>query len=140
MKRVLLVATAALLLVLLLGASLPSNPDGIPAGRLVHIPVYEDVVLSADNWTVSLSFFGGTSYPPTDPCSVQYAGWARSVGGRLEVAVVELPVVRPPTESPAFCLLGGTFRVVTVGLNAPFLGTTAVDRSDGQILRIKRPG
>jgi len=110
-------------------------PDVMPQGRLVRIDI--DVTMSRDSRTVTLRFVGGADYSPTNPCSVKYAGWASPIDDKLEVAAVEVIGMRPPPGT--FCTAEGYDRIVEVRLDEPFLGTTAVDRSDGHTLEVVRP-
>ncbi len=113
---------------------LPSTPDGVPAGVLTRIDL--TVETAADNRTVTIKFIGGPELLPTDPCYTAYVGWARVIAGDLGLAVVRVSDVHPPPG--AVCAGVGVERMVTVILDAPYLGTTATDVSDGHTLDIER--
>lgn len=114
---------------------LSSNPDGTPAGRLIRIDM--SVEMAADNRTVTIHFIGGPVLPPNDPCYTGYVGWARLVAEDLDLAVVQVADVHPPPGSA--CAAAGVEREVQIVVDAPFLGTTATDLSDGHTLDIARP-
>jgi hypothetical protein len=109
--------------------------EGLPQERLVRID--EGVEIAADNRTITIRFVGGPILPPDDVCYTAYVGWARLVGQRLDLAVVQVADVHPPAGTG--CAAIGIERMVTVVLATPFLGSTAQDLSDGHALAIDRP-
>lgn len=92
--------------------------------------------MAADNRTATIKFIGGPVLPPTDPCYTGYEGWASQVARDLHLAVILVSNVHPAPGTA--CAAAGFERVVMVVLDAPFLGTTATDVSDGHTLEVER--
>ena len=72
----------------------------------------------------------------THPCYSEYRGWARLVGQHLDVAIATVIDGRP--DHGTACAAAGFERIVEVVLDRPFVGTTATDLSDGQLLDLAR--
>lgn len=109
--------------------------------------------MSEGNRFLTLHFYGGLPYDPSDPCSVAYAGWAQPEGPDLVAAIINVTPVRAtpaPPSPPVACALFAVNRTVTVPLAEPFLGArvrglaggaTFVRRPDGlEVLRRLPPG
>ena len=106
----------------------------MPAGQLTRID--RRVSMAADNRTLTIKFIGGPVLLPTDPCYTGYEGWARLTAGDLDLAVILVSDVHPAPGTA--CAAVGEERVVTVTLDAPFLGSTATDVSDGHTVEVER--
>ena len=97
--------------------------------------------MSEGNRLLTLHFYGGLPYDPSDPCSVAYAGWAQPDGPDLVAAVISVtPVPAPPapTSSPVACPAFAVERTVTVPLAQPFLGARVRDLAGGASF-VRRP-
>ena len=96
------------------------------------------VAIAPDDRTVTITFIGGPDRPKTDPCYSEYAGWAGlDAKQHLDLAVAE--VFDGRANHGTACPAAGSPRVVTVVLNKPFTGTTAIDLKNGHALTIERP-
>jgi len=111
-----------------------STREGLPVGQLIRIDLA--VTMAADDRTLTIRFIGGPDLPAADPCYTGYEGWGRLVGQHLDLAVVLVTDVHPPPGTA--CAAVGIERAVEVKLDAPFLGSTAQDLSDGHAIEIKR--
>ena len=112
-----------------------STQEGPPGGQLIRIDL--GVAMAADDRTLTIRFIGGPVLTTADPCYTGYEGWGSLVGQHLDVAVVLVTDVHPP--SGTACAGAGFERSVKVTLGAPFLGSTAQDLSDGHAIEIERP-
>lgn len=102
---------------------------------------FESAAISEGNRLLTLHFYGGLPYDPSDPCSVAYAGWAQPDGPDLVAAVINVTPLRataapisPPVACPAFAVNG----TVTVPLARPFLGARVRDLAGGASF-VRRP-
>jgi hypothetical protein len=94
--------------------------------------------MSADSRRLTLHFFGGVPYDPSDPCSVAYAGWAQPDGPDLEAAIINMTPAPPVPTSPVACPLSAVQRIVTVPLAQPFRGALVRDLA-GDANFVRRP-
>jgi hypothetical protein len=100
------------------------DPSQRPSGE--RVVRFDSASLSEDGRLLKLSFVGGKEYDPANPCTAEYAGWAKVAGDVLEAAVVD---ITPPyrEEFTYECTAEGYDRDVTVMLPEPFLGVTIKD-------------